>query len=115
MMPAPAPAPATKTKTRTVTKPASPSKPQPAQKAKVAKPELVTQDAHVPMWKVLLLGDDEYEEDPVVGVIAQVIPDIGIDEVRQKYKQAMVLCACSLAVFCSASARAQKGRTCCQG
>jgi len=95
MMPAPAPAPATKTKTRTVTRPgaASPAKPQAAQKAKVAKPELVTQDAHVPMWKVLLLGDDEYEEDPVCGVIVGVIPDMAMDEVREKYRQAMVRCA----------------------
>mmetsp|Transcript_874 Transcript_874/g.2473 ORF Transcript_874/g.2473 Transcript_874/m.2473 type:complete len:169 (-) Transcript_874:89-595(-) len=90
MMPTPAPAPATKTKTRTVTKPKTggPSKPAQQQKVHVAKPKRATESAYVPMWKVLLLGDEDYEEDPVVGVIREVLPDIPMDEIREKYHQA---------------------------
>jgi hypothetical protein len=55
------------------------------------------------MWKVLLLGDDEYEEDPVCGVIVEVLPDLPIDEVRQKYKEAQV---------CRAATRHASADTC---
>ena len=37
-------------------------------------PKQHTEDC--PMWKVLLLGDDEYEEDPVCEVLKAQIPDI---------------------------------------
>lgn len=89
-MSSPAPAPATKTRTRQITKPSvgQPAKPAQQQKAQTAQPKLQQQDAHIPMWKVLLLGDEEYEEDPVVGVIVEILPELGADQARQKFHQA---------------------------
>lgn len=86
------PAPATKTKRKVVTKPkvASPGPAKPAQKTNIAKPKRQTSSAYIPMWKVLLLGDEEYEEDPVVGVIVEVLPEIPMDEARQKFHEAQV-------------------------
>lgn len=42
------------------------------------------------MWKVILLSDDEYEEDPVVSVLHQVIPEIENErQARERYEEAM--------------------------
>jgi len=89
MMP-PMPAPATKTRQKVVTKPktADPVQGKPSQKTNIAKPKRQTSSAYVPMWKVLLLGDEEYEEDPVVGVIVEVLPEIPMDEARRKFAEA---------------------------
>ena len=38
------------------------------------------------MWKVILLGDADYEEDPVCDVLKGVIPDIDNDrDAKEKY------------------------------
>lgn len=59
--------------------------------AVVAKPiqKSVTEDA--PMWKVLLLGDEEYEEDPVCDVLCAVMPEVIADarQAKEKYDEAM--------------------------
>ena len=56
----------------------------------VAKPKLKPLEADIPMWKVILLGDDEYEEDPVVAVLKQVIPEIENErQARERYTEAM--------------------------
>ena len=41
-----------------------------------AKPITKRTTEECPMWKVLLLGDDEYEEDPVCEVLEAVMPNI---------------------------------------
>ena len=61
-----------------------------APKLEVAKPKLKPLEADIPMWKVILLGDDEYEEDPVVAVLKQVIPEIENErQARERYTEAM--------------------------
>ena len=41
------------------------------------------------MWKVLLLGDEEYEPDPVCEVLKAVIPDIdNLRQAKEKYDEA---------------------------
>ena len=58
--------------------------------AAVAKPKRKTHIEDVPMWKVILLGDDEYEEDSVCTVLHQVIPDIENQrQARERYEEAM--------------------------
>jgi len=54
-----------------------------------------------PMWKVLLLGDDEYEEDPVCEVLQAVMPNIEnqraarehFDEAQAQGKSVLILVA----------------------
>ena len=41
----------------------------------VAKPKLQRKNEDVPMWKLILLGDGDYEQDPVVSVLTQVCKD----------------------------------------
>jgi len=58
--------------------------------AAIAKPKRKTHIEDVPMWKVILLSDDEYEEDPVVSVLHQVIPEIENErQARERYEEAM--------------------------
>lgn len=40
--------------------------------AQIAKPKRKTHIEEVPLWKVILLGDEDYEEDPVCEVLLQV-------------------------------------------
>ena len=41
------------------------------------------------MWKVILLGDEEYEEDPVCEVLKAVIPEIdNLRQAAEKYQEA---------------------------
>merc|ERR1711924_153013 len=80
-----------KPKTKQVTKTGPPqvAKPQNAQKVTPAKAVPKQQTEDVPMWKVILLGDDEYEEEPVCEVLKNVIPDIeNIMQAKQKFAEA---------------------------
>ncbi|KAL1529266.1 hypothetical protein AB1Y20_000220 [Prymnesium parvum] len=57
--------------------------------AQVAKPKRKSHTEDVPMWKVIMLGDEEYEEDPVCEVLLQVIPEIGnLRQAQEKYREA---------------------------
>ena len=86
------PAPAVpKTRTVQVTRTAPPQVGKPAQKQKVqnAKPAMKKDMAAEPMWKVVMLGDDEYECDPVCDVLMTVIPDIEkFQQAKEKYDEA---------------------------
>lgn len=87
------PAPAVpKTRTRQVTRTAPPQvgKPQQKQKVQNAKPAMKKDMASEPMWKVVMLGDDEeYECDPVCEVLQTVIPDIeNFQQAKEKYDEA---------------------------
>lgn len=54
----------------------------------LAPPLRAQQTEDVPMWKVILLGDSDYEEDPVCEVLKGVIPEIGNDrEAKMKYDE----------------------------
>lgn len=44
--------------------------------AQVAKPKRKVHTEEVPLYKVILLGDEDYEEDPVCEVLLNIIPDI---------------------------------------
>ncbi|GMI17711.1 hypothetical protein TrLO_g1102 [Triparma laevis f. longispina] len=65
-------------KQKTVIKKAAASPGQPAQKAKVAQPqtrgEVETEDA--PRYKVLLIGDEEYDEEHVIERMVDVVDDV---------------------------------------
>jgi len=64
-----APAPA-KTKTRQVTDGGGSGKGGSGPAAIVAKPKLMKNTEEVPMHKVILLGDEDYEEEPVRELVA---------------------------------------------
>ena len=85
------PAPAVpKTRTRQVTRTAPPQvgKPQQKQKVQNAKPAMKKDMEAEPMWKVTMLGDDEYEVDPVCEVLQTVIPDIeNFKQAKEKYDE----------------------------
>ena len=58
--------------------------------AQVAKPKRKTHNEDMPLYKVILLSDDEYEQDPVCTTLRTVIP--AIDNERQameRYNEAM--------------------------
>ncbi len=77
-------------KTKTVTRTAPPQVGKPAQKQKVqnAKPAMKKESAPTPMWKVIMLGDEEYEVDPVCDVLKTVIPDIeNFQQAKEKYDE----------------------------
>ena len=58
--------------------------------AAIAKPKRKTQSEDIPMWKVILLSDNEYEEDPVCSVLTSVIPDItNMRDATERYEEAM--------------------------
>ena len=86
------PAPAVpKTRTRQVTRTAKPQvgKPQQKQKVQNAKPAMKKEMEEEPMWKVIMLGDEEYECDPVCDVLQTVIPDIeNFKQAKEKYDEA---------------------------
>ena len=86
------PAPAVpKTRTRQVTRTAKPQvgKPQQKQKVQNAKPAMKKEMEEEPMWKVVMLGDEEYECDPVCDVLQTVIPDIeNFKQAKEKYDEA---------------------------
>merc|ERR1712217_544915 len=59
--------------------------------AQIAKPKRKSHTEDVPLWKVIMLGDEEYEEDLVCEVLLQVIPEIGnLRQAQEKYKEAEV-------------------------
>lgn len=61
----------------------------PDQKLATAQPKLQRKSEDCPMWKVLLLGDEEYEEDPVCEVLLAVIPEIeNRAQAGDKYQEA---------------------------
>jgi len=60
-----------------------------APSAAIAKPIRKAHTEDVPLYKVLLLGDDEYEEDPVCEVLNQVIPEItNLRQAQERYDEA---------------------------
>ncbi|EOD15408.1 hypothetical protein EMIHUDRAFT_245546 [Emiliania huxleyi CCMP1516] len=81
-----APAPA-KTKTRQVTDGGGSGKGGSGPAAIVAKPKLMKNTEEVPMHKVILLGDEDYEEEPVCEALVRVIPDLK-GEAKEKYLEA---------------------------
>lgn len=90
-----------KTKQVTKTGPPQVGKPQGKQKIKSAKPLPKQHSEEVPMWKVILLGDEEYEPDPVCDVLVKVIPDIeNVVQAKDKYEEAMGPVGKSLLMIC---------------
>ena len=81
----------------TVTKQKTKSAPPPPE---VAPPETKerTENAEVPMWKVILIGDEEYDEGYVVQSIKQVVQDITKQKAEQCYNEASVHGASELIV-----------------
>jgi len=58
--------------------------------AQIAKPKRKAHVEDVPMWKVILLSDEEYEQDPVCSVLVSVIPGIENDrQAGERYQEAM--------------------------
>ena len=58
--------------------------------AQVAVPKLKRKNQDTPMWKVILLSDDEYEQEPVCSVITAVIPEIANErQALERYEEAM--------------------------
>lgn len=56
----------------------------------IAKPKRKSQTEDVPMWKVLLLGDEDYECDPVCDVLRGVMPEINNErEAKALYDECM--------------------------
>ena len=56
----------------------------------IAKPKRKAHTEEVPLWKVILLGDEEYIEDEVCPVLVAIIPDIENDrQAKEKYDEAM--------------------------
>ena len=52
-------------------------------------------------YKVILLGDEEYEPDPVCDVLVKVIPDIeNVVQAKDKYEEAMGPVGKSLLMIC---------------
>ena len=55
----------------------------------IAKPKRKAHTEEVPLWKVILLGDEEYIEDEVCPVLVAIIPDIENDrQAKEKYDEA---------------------------
>jgi ATP-dependent Clp protease adapter protein ClpS len=78
----------TKTRQKVAAKPktASPKPKTAPPKLQVAKPQLKGSTELLPMWKVMLLGDEEYEHDAVIAVLQQVIPDIANErDAKEKF------------------------------
>ena len=67
---------------------ASPKRHRQKQKVQNAKPAMKKESAPTPMWKVIMLGDEEYEVDPVCDVLKTVIPDIeNFQQAKEKYDE----------------------------
>ena len=59
--------------------------------AAIAKPKRKTHIEDVPMWKVILLSDNEYEPDAVCSVLISVVPEISNDrQAKERYDEAMM-------------------------
>jgi len=57
--------------------------------ASVAKPKLKRNTEDIPLWNVFLLGDEEYEQDPVCEVLLNIVPDIAnLRQAAEKYEEA---------------------------
>ena len=65
----------------------SPQKQQ-TKTVQVAPPERKTEDAEVPMWKVVLLGDEEYDEAYVVQTIKQVVVQVTREKCESCFQEA---------------------------
>ena len=60
-----------------------------APSAAIAKPKRKAHTEEVPLYKVILLGDNEYEEGPVCSVLHSVIPEIeNLRQATEKYDEA---------------------------
>ena len=58
--------------------------------AQVAKPKRKTYNEDMPMYKVILLSDEEYEQDPVCTTLRTVIPAIENErQALERYNEAM--------------------------
>lgn len=53
-----------------------------------AKPKRKTDTEYIPMWKVILMGDEEYEEKHVVEVLRKSIPKMDKKEARRIFREA---------------------------
>uniref|UniRef100_A0A7S0Y2B2 Adaptor protein ClpS core domain-containing protein n=2 Tax=Hemiselmis andersenii TaxID=464988 RepID=A0A7S0Y2B2_HEMAN len=64
-----------------------------APKTSTPKPKLAkkTQDDEAPMYKVILLGDPEYEQSHVVTQITKVIPSVKKEEATRCYVEAQMM------------------------
>merc|ERR1719221_1656700 len=52
-----------------------------------AKPKQITED--MPLWKVILLGDEEYVEEPVCDALVRVIPELAnVMQAKERYHEA---------------------------
>ena len=85
-----APAPLkTKQRTKTFSTGGSGGGPGGGGALQIAKPKRKAVTEDVPMWKVLLLGDTDYEQDPVCTVLTTVIPEIENErQAAEKYEMA---------------------------
>ena len=83
--------PETKTRTKQKTSSGSPGGGGGgAPKAAAAKPKRKTHVEDVPLYKVILLSDTEYEQDAVCSVLSSVIPEIENDrQALERYEEAM--------------------------
>jgi len=57
----------------------------------IAKPKRKAHVEDVPLWKVILLGDVDYEPDPVCTVLQGVIPEISNErQAKERYEEAQL-------------------------
>ena len=64
----------------------------------LAPPERKTEDAEVPMWKVILLGDEEYDEAYVVQTMKQVVVQVTREKCESCFQEAQLHGASELVV-----------------
>ena len=80
-----APMTQTKTKSKVFTQGGDGGKGKGGGAVETAKPITKRATEECPMWKVLLLGDDEYEEDPVCEVLEAIMPNIENQRVAREH------------------------------
>lgn len=64
------------------------AEPETGKGAAKARPNRKTQADEIPMYKVILLGDEEYEEGHVTTQLQKVIPKMGKEEAVEKFFEA---------------------------
>ena len=74
--------------TRKLNESAQQAEPETGGDAAKARPKRKTQADEIPMYKVILLGDEEYEEGHVVTQLQKVIPKMRKEEAQEKYYEA---------------------------